>query len=635
MTKRILSLLLAVVLALGVIPMASAAEMFQDVHPDDWFYDSVAYAQEKNLVSGTGANTFSPDQLITRAMFLTFLYRIEGQPQVNGATFLDVSAGSWYADPISWARGNQLVFGYGDGRFGPDDVLNREQMILILYRYAEYRGFDLTADSALPPFSDVSQCSSYSVQALRWAVSSHIINGTGGNMVSPQGDVTRAQVAALLARFDQNAGPAGSSYLSHFVAQSTEFIVGDECALTFTVRVNGQVRDDVVLYADGREVATFHDDGRDGDAAARDGIYTVTWVTTVSTASEIDCSVTCGSLTSRKITISFLDGGTLTGLVCDALNRDLFLSSASLRIYQDGMLYTTGTVDENGRYTLRLPAGNYHIQISCDGYVDFNAYATVSGNNNTYTETYMMVEGVQSTSGGASGVITSALTGQPLSGVTLYVRNGWNNTTVGDVVASGATDDAGQYYFQLPLGNYTIYAVKEGYISVIINIVVTVNGTNNQNGSISPEVTTGDYRVVLTWGEHPSDLDSHLQRITPSGSQDYHVYFSNKNGYVNGSQTANLDVDDTTSYGPETVTLTTQEGDTYYYFIHDYSNTRDYHISNSDAIVRLYQGSLLLGTYHAPIDQGSGRIWNVFALKNGHLIPSNTITSEPDYSYAQ
>lgn len=639
MKKRCFAILLALAISLGTVPIAAAAtttQTFGDIQPDDWFYDSVVYAQERGLVSGTGDNVFSPDQLITRAMFLTFLYRIEGQPQVNGVTFLDVRSDSWYADPVSWARENQLVFGYGDGRFGPEDVLTREQMITILYRYAEFRGYDLTIDGTLPSFTDVSECSAYAVLALRWAVSFHIINGTGENMVSPQADVTRAQIAALLTRFDKNAGPVEDKpYLSHFVAKSTEFITGDECTITFTVRLHGEAKDSIYLCADGRKLAQFLDNGRNEDEIAQDGIYTVTWTTTATTAAEINCYVSCGDFTSREITIYFLDGGTLTGLVCDALNRTRFLSDASLRIYRDGVLYTTATVDENGHYVLRLPAGNYHIEISCDGYVVFNAYATVTGNNNTYTETYMMVEGAQISNGSASGTITSALTGLPLDNVTLYVRNGWNNTTVGEVVATGATDASGHYAFQLPLGNYTVYAVKEGYISVIINIIVTVSGANEQNGSISPEVTTGDYRVVLTWGESPSDLDSHLQRRDPNGNDGYHVYFSDKNGYVNNDRLANLDVDDTTSYGPETVTLSTKEGDTYYYYIHDFSGGSSYHISNSGAIVRLYQGSLLLGTYFAPTDQGSGRYWNVFALKDGRLILNNTITSSPDTSYAQ
>lgn len=635
MKKRLLPLVLALTLALSLFPAtALAAQLpFRDVPPGSWFYSGVSYAHEHGLVNGTGADTFSPEQRITRAMFLTFLHRLEGEPVATGVTFLDVPADSWYAKPVAWARSNQIVFGYGDGRFGPDDVLNREQMVVILYRYAEYKGFDLTVSAGINDFTDAGACSDYSVTALRWAVSNQIINGVGGGAVAPQGDVTRAQVAVLLARFDQNAAPAeGQVVLSGFVADSTEFIVGDNCQVVFTVKVSGEVTENVYLSANNEQVVRMYDNGTHGDETAGDGIYTCIWDASYATVTDVECYVICGAVKSRSLTISFLDGGTITGIVCDAVDRSRPLANASLNVYRDGWLYTTAGVDADGRYTLRLPGGNYHIEVTCAGYVVFNAYATVTGGNNTYTETYMMISGVQGTSGYASGVITNAITGQPLKNVALYVRNGWNNTNVGNVIGVGFTDDNGAWRFNLPVGNYTLYATMDGFIGIAINIFVTESETTAQNGSISPVVTTGDYRVVLTWGERPYDLDSHLRQQYPDGGLGYHVFFSDRDGYSRDEHVCNLDVDDTDSYGPETVTLTTQEGDIYYYYIHRYSSSGE--LGTSSALVRIYRGDTMLGSFNVPTDQADLRYWNVFAIKEGRLIIRNTITESPDCDYA-
>lgn len=633
MKKRVLALALAVVLTLGLLPLAGAAELpFVDVAPWCWFYEEVCYAYEKGLVNGTDATHFSPDQNITRAMFLTFLYRLEGQPEVESATFLDVAENSWYAKPVSWARSNQIVYGYGDGRFGPDDILSREQMITILYRYAAYLGYDLSISVGVPDFDDVAEVEDYSLSALRWAVSFQIISGTGGNKVSPDANVTRAQVAALLSRFDKNAGPVeGKPYLSHFVADTTEFISGEDCVGRFTVRTHGESDKPLYLYVDGTRVAELNDAGLEGDAVAGDGIYSVYWYARYDISTTANVYVFWGGSMSRMLPISFLPGGTLTGLVCDWQNNQTPLANTLLQVYRDGMAYANTTTDSEGRYKIHLPAGNYHIRANKQGYAVFDAYATVTGDSNTYTETYMMVQGNSSSNGSGSGTITSAMTGQPLKGIVLYVRNGWNNSNVGAIVAKTVTDANGKYYLNLPQGNYTVSAAQVGYITLVFNIVITGNGAQQQNGSIRPTVTTGDYSVVLKWGEQPRDLDSHLQRITSGGATGYHVYFANRNGYINNDKKANLDVDNTIGFGPETVTYYTKDGDTYYYYVHHYAGEKS--IARSQANVTLYQGNYQVAIYYPPTDQGDGRYWNVFAMKDGKITVRNTITSQPELSY--
>ena len=177
---------------------------FTDVASGSWYYDSVAYVYEQGLMGGTGEGRFSPDLTTSRAMIVTILYRLEGSPAVSGgASFADVTAGQWYSDGVAWASANGIVTGYSNGSFGPDDTITREQMAAILYRYARYKGYALSAQAALDGYADAAQVSAYAADAMKWAVGSGLITGTSGTTLSPAGSATRAQAAVILARFCQ------------------------------------------------------------------------------------------------------------------------------------------------------------------------------------------------------------------------------------------------------------------------------------------------------------------------------------------------------------------------------------------------------------------------------------------------
>ena len=176
---------------------------FSDVPTGIWYYDSVQYVFSNGLMGGTGNGRFSPDLTTSRGMIVTILYRLEGSPAASGSTFTDVSAGQWYSDGVAWASANGIVTGYPDGSFGPDDTITREQMASILYRYARYKGYDVTARTQLDRYSDAGQVADYAADAMSWAVGSGIITGTSGTTLSPAGSATRAQAAVILARFCQ------------------------------------------------------------------------------------------------------------------------------------------------------------------------------------------------------------------------------------------------------------------------------------------------------------------------------------------------------------------------------------------------------------------------------------------------
>ena len=177
---------------------------FTDVSTSDWFYDDVAFVYKNGLFSGTDSRSFSPNASMTRAMLVTVLYRLEGEPTVTGrSSFTDVRSGAYYEKSVIWAAANGIVTGTDSTSFSPDAKVTREQLAAILYRYAQYRKLDTDASAKLNSFTDADSVSAYASEALGWAVSEGLINGASGKLM-PKSDATRAQVAAILHRFVKN-----------------------------------------------------------------------------------------------------------------------------------------------------------------------------------------------------------------------------------------------------------------------------------------------------------------------------------------------------------------------------------------------------------------------------------------------
>ena len=177
---------------------------FTDVRESDWFYDDVVFAYENGLFAGTSDTTFSPNASMTRAMLVTVLYRLEGQPAVNGRSgFSDVQYNGYYEDAVTWAADNGIVNGTSTTTFSPNANVTREQMAAILYRYAQYKKYNTAASSGLNGFTDHASVSGYATASLEWAVAEKLVNGSAGKLM-PTGNATRAQVAAILHRFVEN-----------------------------------------------------------------------------------------------------------------------------------------------------------------------------------------------------------------------------------------------------------------------------------------------------------------------------------------------------------------------------------------------------------------------------------------------
>lgn len=303
-----------------------------------------------------------------------------------------------------------------------------------------------------------------------------------------------------------------------------------------------------------------------------------------------------------------------------------------------GMRTFSSYTNSEGNFSLFLLEGTYDLTISIQGYKTC-VIKNVNVDNNwgkTYLEdTILLEENNKNAITKVNGIVLNSISGQGVSGATIKFRNEYGNTQGGyvkndknqDLVLT--TDGNGCFStFALPYGYYTAEVTKEGFIVQHANIFANSDSINelNQTITISPNLTNEEFRVVLTWGQNPRDLDSHLVASLSDGTS-YHIWFDNKEKYKDGILIANLDVDDTNGEGPETTTVFSMLEGNYKFYIHRYAGTGT--IASSGAQVKLYKGNTLISVYNAPVDQGSGDYWNVFEYSNGEFKGVNTITNSP------
>ena len=186
----------------GIIDAIGDSMRFDDVSKGDWFYKDVEYVYNEGIMDGVSKREFAPNETLTRAMIVKILYRIEGEPAgYRTSDFGDVASGRWYTEAVAWAAEKEIVKGYGNGKFGPNDPVTREQLAAILYRYTQYKGWSTAAASGnLDGFKDAASVSSYAVDAMNWAVDEGLLKGAN-NKLSPKSNATRAQVAAIIHRY--------------------------------------------------------------------------------------------------------------------------------------------------------------------------------------------------------------------------------------------------------------------------------------------------------------------------------------------------------------------------------------------------------------------------------------------------
>ncbi len=177
---------------------------FEDVNENDWFFEDVKYANRNTLMQGTSNTTFAPNDNLTRAMLVTVLYRLEGEPEMKDAQwFEDVEKGQWYSDAVSWATFNGITMGYGDGSFGPEDFITREQIAAVMHRYAQYKGYDVSVgeNTNILSYDDFADISEYAIAPMQYAAGAGLMKGKSESTLNPGEFATRAEIAAILHRF--------------------------------------------------------------------------------------------------------------------------------------------------------------------------------------------------------------------------------------------------------------------------------------------------------------------------------------------------------------------------------------------------------------------------------------------------
>ena len=176
---------------------------FLDVPAGKWYREAVDYVYQNGMMNGVSESAFDPNGTTTRAQIVTILHRLESEPAADngGVPLTDIPAGKWYTAAVRWAASTGIVDGYGDGRFGPNDQITREQLAVILYRYCKFKGRDLTAVGDLSVFQDAGKVSSWAKDAMAWANGSGLITGKSETTLDPKGSATRAEAATVLMRF--------------------------------------------------------------------------------------------------------------------------------------------------------------------------------------------------------------------------------------------------------------------------------------------------------------------------------------------------------------------------------------------------------------------------------------------------
>ena len=329
----------------------------------------------------------------------------------------------------------------------------------------------------------------------------------------------------------------------------------------------------------------------------------------------------------------------LSGAVSEYLREGgtALLPGATVRLYVevDGepKLGRVETTDGEGRFSMTgLAAGTYELHVDAEEHIGIETTETLTDGEDAYTELFLMIPETREVSRGSTGEIsarvTNALNGDAVAGATVTLRSGWNNET-GRAAATAVTDQYGVFTIEdLSFGYYTAETSAEDFSPAYHNVAVLPDGFQSEwNLPMSPVLAEGETRIVLTWNEYPEDLDSHLV------GSDFHVYYSDQNSYDSlGRHRVNLDLDDTTSYGPETITIYQGVDGVYTYSVHDYTNggsTQSTKLSESGATVRVYQGAGVVAEYHIPAGV-PGTTWRVFRIhEDGRIETVNTV----DYNY--
>ena len=520
-----------------------------------------------------------------------------GHTSASGKNFSDVPETHWAKDNIARTVSKGWFDGYPDGTFHPDASISRAEAMTV---FVNFLGLQL---------KNVDESSYYDVKTTDW-YSPYIETGkklfpqittyNGQQPFQPEMPITREDTVYALVialKYNDKVVNADQSILNMFK---------DKNSISELIKPYMAV---AVKYA----LVSGYDDGTIG---AQDPLTRAEFATLLSRGSTVGFG-TGGGLedVSEPETPPAADTNTtIAGRVVDA--SDTPMQGVSINC-SDG---TTATTDVNGQYIIATAAADVTIKASKEGYVDARTTITVTQGITNYAETLKLVRAAQGTISGK--VYDAVVQDGVIEGAAINFRaNG--NTTTGEISATAISGADGSFSVSLPAGTYTAECSKEGYSTAYVTVVSMENAVQ-QNITLAPRMDGTAF--ILTWGENPSDIDSHFTGPKSDGSR-FHVYFHNRKAYDGSTEAANLDRDDIDSYGPETVTLLEQKDGVYRYSVHDYTNrssTNSKALSLSGAKVTVYVDGEYKTVFNVPVNT-EGTIWTVFELNGTTITPINTM----------
>lgn len=636
-----------------------------------WAEKEMAKWIDKGAVSGYSDGTYRPDHSISRAEFFTLVNRSFNYTQEVPVTFKDLSAAHWASIEVARAKAAGYVAGYEDGTIHPDMQISREEAAVVLRTILK---LNEDADRA-SSFKDAVRLAAWSKGSIGVLAANGYLAGYEDGTFKPDNSMTRAEVIVLLDRvltkkvatttFDQKGtfGPeTGTTAIKGNVVISAPGVTLKNTIIEGDLLLAESIGEgDVFLKNVTVKGSTTVNGGGSHSIHFEDSMLLTVIVNKVDGSIRI---VAEGSTSVQQITLqsSALLEARGTGTIADVILSSLLPSSAevslagqfntlsvqatSIRVnLSEGSIQQLTVAQGAANSTLQVGAGasiaqlilNAATSITGSGTID---HATVNTNGSTFERTPTSVTngdgvtaGSSSNSGGSSDdspTVTDRVYGfegrivdvnnQPVSGMTIYFRRGLGNTD-GEVAATAITDNNGHYSVRLLPGIYFGELSKEGFITTYLVGVSAENVYNRSENETAIRVAAAnEVRVVLTWGERPFDLDSHLVGPTPNGTT-FHTWYGGRTYSVSGAVYDDLDHDDVTSYGPETTTIRRLVDGTYRFYVHNYSGAPS--MQTSGAHIEVFVGSTTVPAKIYNIDAGTGteRYWTVFELNvlNGSI----------------
>lgn len=672
--SKAIMLMLCMLIAAPSLVLAAANSTTSSDISGHWSEKEMKKWISNGLLTGYSDGSYQPDHSISRAEYFTLVNRSFHFTKEAAVSFTDLNASHWAFAEIARAKAAGYADGYPDGTIQPDQQISREEAAVVLTNVLKLQENVAAAEA----FKDAAQFAGWSKGSIGALAAKGYLSGYEDGTFKPQSSMTRAEIVVLLDRSLSNAaaptttydhkgtfGPqTGTTTIQGNVVISAEGVTLRNTVIEGNLLIAESVGEgDVFLKNVTVKGSTTVNGGGSNSIHFEDSVLLTVIVNKADGSVRI---VAEGSTSVRQITVessALLEArgtGTITDVILSSLlpsNAEVSLAgqfntvdvqATSVRVsLTEGAIQRLTVAQGAANSTLHVGAGasiadlilNAATSITGSGTIE---RAAVNTNGSTFERTPSDVitsdgvsvgssSGSGSSGGGSSdddssdnGSVTDFVYGfegkivdvleQPVAGMTIHFRRGLDNKD-GTIVATVVTDSSGRYSVNLPLGIYTGELSKAGFITTYLVGVSAENVRNTRENATAIRVAAAnEIRIVLTWGEKPRDLDSHLVGPTPNGGV-FHTWYSDKvYSSVTGVTYADLDHDDVTSYGPETTTIRHAVDGTYRFYVHNFSGESN--MRDSGAHIEIYVGSTTVPveTFDIPTGTGTERYWTVFEM---------------------